>query len=123
MFKTVLIASLLFCRCAFAQMIDVRALSYRGQQAYPHGIVVPPRPKAAPVPPARTEKPRQAAENPSLAEKDADNTENVRQKGLKIFKKEDEDKVLKIDVDNPEFDRLPDSRKKNILNRISYKET
>lgn len=122
MFKTVLIAALLFCRCAEAQMIDVRALSRRGQQAYPQGIAVPPRPKTAALLPARTEKHQTAAGEKSLAT-DRDNTGTVRQKGLKIFKEEDEDKILKIDVDNPEFDKLPDSRKKNILNRISYKET
>lgn len=120
MFKTVLITALLFCRCAEAQMIDVRALSYRGQQAYPQGIAVPPRPKTAAPLPARTEKHQTAAGEKSLAT-DRDNTGTVRQKGLKIFK--DEDQILKIDVDNPEFDKLPDSRKKNILNRISYKET
>ncbi|HBO59247.1 MAG TPA: hypothetical protein DD624_04995 [Alphaproteobacteria bacterium] len=121
MFKPVLIAALLFCRCADAQMIDVRALSYRGQQAYPQGVAIPPRPKTAtslPVP----AKPHPAeAKQPAAAE--SDNAGNVRQKGLKIFKEEDENKVLNINVDNPEFDKLPDSRKQNILNRISYKET
>lgn len=122
MFKTVLIAALMFCRCADAQMIDVRALSYRGQQAYPQGIAIPPRPKTAVPLPVRTEKRQPPAGEKALAT-DTGNSESVRQKGLKIFKEEDENKILKIDVDNPEFDKLPDSRKKNILNRISYKET
>ena len=47
MFKTILLSAVLFCHCAAAQPIDLRARSLRGAQAHPYGVAVRP---AAPQP-------------------------------------------------------------------------
>lgn len=118
MFKAVLTAALLLSCAVQAQMVDVRARSMRGRQAYPQGVAVRPQPAAY----SRSD----SAVAPEWESgRNADNgnpPQKVRQTGLKIFKEEDEGKVLNINVDNPEFDKLSDSRKQNILSRISYEE-
>lgn len=122
MFKTILLSAVLFCHCAAAQPIDLRARSLRGAQAHPYGVAVRP---AAPQPSVyRSPVYRSSAAQPEQTGTvaDADGENGFQQTGLKIFKEEDEDKVLKLDVENPEFDRLSDAKKQSILNRITYKE-
>lgn len=118
MFKAVLTAVLLLSSVAEAQMVDVRARSVRGRQAYPHGVAVRPQPVASSGASASVSRERESGRNAD----DGNPPQKVRQTGLKIFKEEDEDKVLNINVDNPEFDKLSDARKRNILSRISYEE-
>lgn len=124
MFKAVFLSALLFCSCARAQMVDLRARSMQGRQAHPQGVAVRPKPvvyRHAAASQSAAE--NQKAENaPASLSAQSETQGGIKQTGLKIFKEEDEDKVLKIDVDNPEFDRLSDRRKQNILSRISYEE-
>lgn len=119
MFKAVLIAALLFCGTARSQMVDMRARSMRGRQAYPQGVAVRPQ---QPVVYSRSAPSVHSREQESGQTAEPNQPKQFRQTGLKIFKEEDEDKVLNISVDNPEFDKLSDSRKQNILSRISYEE-
>lgn len=46
----------------------------------------------------------------------------IHQTGVKIFQDKDEDKVLKFDVDNPEFDKLTKKQQDDVMRRISIKE-
>lgn len=118
MFKAVLTAALLISCVAEAQMVDVRARSMRGRQAYPQGVAVRPQPVVYSRSDSAVSRERESGQGAAV-----DNPpRQVRQTGLKIFKEEDEGKVLNINVDNPEFDKLSDSRKQNILSRISYEE-
>lgn len=118
MFKAVLIAALLFCGPAQSQVADLRARSIRSRQAYPQGVAVRPKPVVY----SRSTPSVQSREQESGQTAEPNQPKQFRQTGLKIFKEEDEDKVLNISVDNPEFDKLSDSRKQNILSRISYEE-
>ena len=42
----------------------------------------------------------------------------IRQSGIKIFQEKDEEKVLNFDVENPEFKKLNEIQKKNLVQRI-----
>lgn len=44
--------------------------------------------------------------------------QEFKQTGTRQFRKEDEDKVLNFDVQNPEFDKLSDKQKADVMNRI-----
>ena len=125
MFKAVFLSAMLFCFCAEERMVDLRARSMQGRQAHPQGVAVRPKPvvyRRADAPQSAAAE-NQKAENSLVSLSAQSETQGgIKQTGLKIFKEEDEDKVLKIDVDNPEFDRLSDRRKQNILSRISYEE-
>ncbi len=124
MFKAVFLSALLFCFCAEAQMVDLRARSMQGRQAHPQGVAVRPKPvyRRADAPQSVAAENQKAENSPVSLSAQSETQGGIKQTGLKIFKEEDEDKVLKIDVDNPEFDRLSDRRKQNILSRISYEE-
>ena len=101
-----------------AQVVDMRAYSrQQGFKAYQ-------KPSASAY---RKTTPRQSAAARSKAEAQAQgeqtasaetntfspedgNTGKIQQTGLKIFQEKDEDKVLKFDVENPEFKKLSKSQ-------------
>ncbi len=54
-------------------------------------------------------------------DKDDASKQKIHQTGIKIFQEKDEDKVLNFTVDNPEFDRLSQTRQQDVLKRITIK--
>lgn len=100
-----------------AQVVDMRAYSrQRGFKAYSVR-------QQAYVPPVR----REAAQN--RAEPATENTASpvdrpehkIQQTGIKVFQEKDEDKVMNFNVENPEFDKLSDYKKQDLMKRISFK--
>ena len=51
---------------------------------------------------------------------DSAEEETIRQTGLKVFRKEDEDKVMNFVVENPDFKKLNKKQQQDLLNRIKY---
>ena len=45
----------------------------------------------------------------------------IQQTGVKVFQEKDEDKVMNFNVENPEFDKLSDYKKQDLMKRISFK--
>ena len=111
-----------------AQVIDMRAYSrQRGFKAYQAPVpVVPvkrmPRRSAAarPADDAQEESVSVTRGNGASDAEIADEQEKIQQTGLKIFQEKDEDKVLKFDVENPEFKKLNKSQQQSLVKRISY---
>ena len=118
-----LIAGLVWTE-ASAQTADMRALSRRrGYAAYQ-----PKQPAAR----RRITVERQAFAPPESngqaeeyeradLKKDDASKQKIHQTGIKIFQEKDEDKVLNFTVDNPEFDRLSQTRQQDVLKRITIK--
>ena len=101
-----------------AQVVDMRAYSrQRGFKAYsvPRQAYVPPVRK---VPQAQK---RAEPEKENAAPPAAQPEHKIRQTGVKVFQEKDEDKVMNFDVKNPEFDKLSDYRKQDLMKRISFK--
>lgn len=102
---------------ANAQVVDMRAYSrQRGFKAYSarQQAYVPPVRRA----PARN-KAEPAEESAALP---ADRPEHkIQQTGVKVFQEKDEDKVMNFNVENPEFDKLSDYKKQDLMKRISFK--
>lgn len=120
------ILEMLFSIPVSAQPFDVRAYSrQRGFKAYqpkPETVAVPRQPAfTAPdeTPDADVDENRKDESfKPDLQEED--NPSKIQQTGIKVFQKKDEGKVLNFDVENPEFDKLSDKRKQDIMNRITF---
>lgn len=109
-----------FNREAGAQAVDMRAYSrQRGFKAYSAPQQAYSAPKPAYVPSAV----RPRAQNPvePVTENAAEPQERkIRQTGVKVFQEKDEDKVLNFNVENPEFDKLSEYKKQNLMKRITF---
>lgn len=103
---------------ANAQVVDMRAYSrQRGFKAYSVR-------QQAYVPPVRKTPPAQNRAEPAKendAAPPAQPEHKIRQTGVKVFQEKDEDKVMNFDVENPEFDKLSDYKKQDLMKRISFK--
>lgn len=106
-----------FAICLFgqdlkAQVVDMRAYSrQRGSRAYtPQTPIVKQRPARRMPVPVKKEEPSTAKET----------DQKIRQTGVKVFQEKDEEKVLNFNVENPEFDKLSDYKKQDLMNRISF---
>ena len=101
-----------------AQVVDMRAYSrQRGFKAYSVR-------QQAYVPPVRRVTPARNKAEPAgnNAELSADRPKHkIQQKGVKVFQEKDEDKVMNFNVENPEFDKLSDYKKQDLMKRISFK--
>lgn len=101
-----------------AQVVDMRAYSrQRGFKAYSVR-------QQAYVPPVRKTPPAQNRAEPAKendAAPPAQPEHKIRQTGVKVFQEKDEDKVMNFDVENPEFDKLSDYKKQDLMKRISFK--
>lgn len=123
--KVIVFFLFLFCwqiPDACAQIVDMRARSRKVMSAgrCPNGVC--PR-QAAPVEKARPYSGMQTSlnENPPAArrqENQEQETKKISQTGIKIFQEKDEDKVLNFEVENPEFDKLNEKKKQDVMNRI-----
>lgn len=120
------ILEMLFSISVSAQPFDVRAYSrQRGFKAYqpkPETVAVPRQPAfTAPdeTPDANADE-NQKDESFKPDRQQEDKPSKIQQTGIKVFQKKDEDKVLNFDVENPEFDKLSDKRKQDIMNRITF---
>ena len=86
-----------------------KAYSVR-QQTY-----VPPAGRAAPA------KNKAAPEKENAVPPAQEREQKIQQTGFKIFQEKDEDKVMNFNVENPEFDKLSDYKKQDLMKRISFK--
>lgn len=127
-FLLLLSGIVLFASVASAQVIDMRAYSRRrGFKPYTVKREQTQRVERQYVrpTPAQTGKNAQpAAASPQQKQPAAQSQDNgrIHQTGVKIFQEKDEDKVLKFDVDNPEFDKLTKRQQDDVMSRISIKE-
>lgn len=108
-----------------AQTFDVRAFSrQRGFKAYqvkPTRKVVVERGRAFQPADAQSGAPQEAGKREYSQEKtdfQQNQKKRIQQTGIKIFQEKDEDKVLNFDVENPEFKKLNEIQKKNLVQRI-----
>lgn len=128
--KTAVLFLLFFCwqvSDAGAQVFDMRARSRRVMSSgrCPNGVcprpAAPAREYARPYAVPADETPAALNEN-SLAARGQGNqgqeTKKISQTGIKIFQEKDEDKVLNFKVENPEFDKLNEKKKQDVMNRI-----
>ena len=136
--KFVFLIALFFGTQVCAQVVDMRAFSrQRGYKAYGGGagIVRPTVKNSVPAQGKRTIASAESASSSAAdsgtsagrAEKklaqyspDSDEEEAVRQKGLKVFREEDEDKVMNFVVENPDFKKLNKKQQQDLLKRIKY---
>lgn len=117
-FLLLLFGIFLFVTDASAQVVDMRAYSRRrGFKAY---TVKRDKVRRSAGQNART--PQSAGDASQKALPDAQDGGGIRQTGAKIFLEEDENKVLKFDAANPEFDKLTKKQQDNVMSRISIKE-
>ncbi len=108
----IFLGCLFFIQGVDAQVVDMRAFSrQRGSRAYKvKQPVIRQKPvRQMPVPVKK--------EDPLPAE-EAD--QKIQQTGVKVFQEKDEDKVMNFNVENPEFDKLSDYKKQDLMNRISF---
>lgn len=78
-------------------------------------------PVYAPPPPVyRASARKESAAASDATKKKDDNSENIEQKGLKMFNEDDEGKVLrsKRERGNRRYDRMSDARKEDLLQRV-----
>ena len=108
----------LFGQAADAEVFDMRACSrrrgfkpYTVKQAY----VPPTRPRAV-VEPVR----HAMSDSQSNSVNQSESERKIRQTGVKVFQEKDEAKVLNFKVENPEFDKLSDYKKQDLMQRISF---
>ena len=109
----------LFGQDLYAQSFDMRAYSrQRGFKAYKVKPVAP----VYPVPRVK-EQPRQKnAENEETSVRPAEPENKIQQTGVKVFQEKDEAKVMNFDVKNPEFDKLSDYKKQDLMKRITFEQ-
>lgn len=115
----------LFASVASAQVVDMRAYSRRrGFKPYTVKREQTQRVERRYVRPSSAQTGQNAAASPQKKTPAAQQSDNSRihQTGVKIFQEKDEDKVLKFDVDNPEFDKLTKRQQDDVMSRISIKE-
>ena len=118
----------LFASVASAQVVDMRAYSRRrGFKPYTVKREQTQRVERQYVRPSSAQtgqNAQNAAASPQKKTPAAQQSDNSRihQTGVKIFQEKDEDKVLKFDVDNPEFDKLTKRQQDDVMSRISIKE-
>ena len=118
----------LFASVASAQVVDMRAYSRRrGFKPYTVKREQTQRVERQYVRPSSAQtgqNAQSAAVSPQKKKPDAQQPDNgrIHQTGVKIFQEKDEDKVLKFDVDNPEFDKLTKRQQDDVMSRISIKE-
>ena len=108
----------LFGQAADAEVFDMRAYSrrrgfkpYTVKQAY----VPPARPRAVVEPVHRA-----ATDNRNNSVSQPEQERKIQQTGVKVFQEKDEAKVLNFKVENPEFDKLSDYEKQDLMQRISF---
>ncbi len=126
-FLLLLSGIVLFASVASAQVVDMRAYSRRrGFKAYTvkHEQTQRAERQYVRQPSAQTVQNAQNAAVTPQKKQPAAQSDNgrIRQTGVKIFQEKDEDKVLKFDVDNPEFDKLTKRQQDDVMSRISIKE-
>ncbi len=101
-----------------AQVVDMRAYSrQRGFKAYSvrRQAYVPPAVRAAPA------KNKAAPEKENAVPPGQEQERKIQQTGVKVFQEKDEDKVMNFNVENPEFDKLSNYKKQDLMKRISFK--
>ncbi|MGN0904141.1 MAG: hypothetical protein ACI4PW_03190 [Alphaproteobacteria bacterium] len=78
------------------------------------------RPVYAPAPSYGVPAARSSGQGSAPAAQDpaGEKSESLEQTGIKMFKPEDEGKVMKAPIKNPEFDKLSASEKEDILQRV-----
>lgn len=114
----ILFSGMFFGHIANAQVVDMRAFSrQRGFKAYQAKPNDAPTPKAAPS--IMTHGQNQTDKTTEKQSK-SNEKDKIQQTGVKIFQEKDENKVLNFDVENPEFDKLSESRKKDLTSRITF---
>lgn len=119
-FVLCLLVLTVFSNSVQAQVMDVRAFSrQRGFKAYQL------RQPSSPVQRQlnRNFKAEHASgrgeKTQNIADTGNEQHEKIRQTGIKIFQEKDEGKVLNFDVENPEFKKLNESKKKDLVRRIT----
>lgn len=117
-FLLLLFGIFLFATEVSAEVVDMRAYSRRrGFKAYTVKRDKIRRPAGQNARP-----PQSAGDASQKALPDAQDGGGIRQTGAKIFLEEDENKVLKFDAANPEFDKLTKKQQDDVMSRISIKE-
>ncbi|MBO4643060.1 MAG: hypothetical protein J5716_00450 [Alphaproteobacteria bacterium] len=115
------LTAFVFAGSAFAQVVDVRAASFRrGNKAY-HA----PAPAAVQTETVQPKAFRQNTEknvrsDTSTQKQTKKEQTRIQQNGYKIFQEKDEDKVMNFNVDNPEFEKLSKHQQQDLLNRIKF---
>ena len=102
-----------------AQVVDMRAYSrQRGYRPYQNSVPVRSAVIRRNVPPVIVKN----EEDASFIEQEInpEKQEKIRQTGLKIFQKKDENKVMNFNVENPEFRKLNKKQQQDLMNRITF---
>ena len=117
-YALIFFAGCFFAQCVNAQVVDMRAFSrQRGFKAYQAKPTYAPAPKAVQSIMVHGQNRTDKADEKQAAFAEQD---KIQQTGVKIFQEKDENKVLNFDVENPEFDKLSESRKKDLTSRITF---
>ena len=104
-----------------AQTFDVRAFSrQRGFKAYKALEKAPShQQKDVRINTEANQNIRQDEPNQGKIVSQTNQGKKIQQSGIKIFQEKDENKVLNFDVENPEFKKLNEHRKKDLVQRIT----
>lgn len=101
------------------RVVDMRAYSrQRGYRPYQNSVPVRSAVIRRNVPPVIVKN----EEDASFIEQEInpEKQEKIRQTGLKIFQKKDENKVMNFNVENPEFRKLNKKQQQDLMNRITF---